>query len=93
MDWAQEFVEIFSKYAQNDLQLPKLHAWCYHIVLAIEEYGSINSMTTETYETLNKDYVKIPYCMSNKKDYMKQIINTVSFKYSKLSLNIANNHC
>ena len=50
-------------------------------------------MTTETYETLHKDYVKIPYRMSNKKDYMKQIINTVSFIYSKLLLNIANNHC
>ena len=91
MDWAKEFIEVFSKY--SSLQFPKLHAWCYHIVPAIEEYGSVNSITTETYETLHKDYVKIPYRMSNKKDYMKQIINTVSFKYSKLSLNIANNHC
>jgi len=47
-------------------------------------------MTTETYETLHKDYVKIPYRMSNKKDYMKQILNAVRFKYSKsaLALNI-----
>jgi hypothetical protein len=43
-------------------------------------------MTTEPYETLHKDYVKIPYRMSNKKDYMKQILNAVRFKYSKLAL-------
>jgi hypothetical protein len=79
LDWAKEFVEIFSKYNATGLQLPKLHAWCYHIVPAVEEYGSINSMTTETYETLHKDYVKIPYRMSNKKDYMKQILKTVSY--------------
>ena len=40
-------------------------------------------MTTETYETLHKSYVKNPYRMSNKKDYMKQILNTIHFKYSK----------
>ncbi|RIB13987.1 hypothetical protein C2G38_2196350 [Gigaspora rosea] len=82
-DWAKEFVEIFSKYNATGLQLLKLHAWCYHIVPAVEEYGSINSMTTETYETLHKNYVKIPYCMSNKKDYMKQILKTV--KHQKLT--------
>jgi hypothetical protein len=47
------------------------------MVPAIQEYGSINSMTTETYETLHKTYVKNPYRMSNKKDFMKQIIKTV----------------
>ena len=47
-------------------------------------------MTTETYETLYKDYVKIPYQISNKKDYIKQILNAVHFNYSKsaLALNI-----
>ena len=34
-------------------------------------------MTTETYESLHKNYVKEPYRMSNKKDYMKQILKTV----------------
>jgi len=43
-------------------------------------------MTTETYETLHKDYVKIPYRMSNKKDYMKQILNAVRIKNCKSSL-------
>jgi hypothetical protein len=77
MEWAREFVEIFSKYNPSGLQLPKLHAWCYHIVPIIQEYGSINSMTTETYESLHKNYVKEPYRMSNKKDYMKQILKMV----------------
>ena len=77
MDWAQEFIAIFSKYSRSGLQLPKLHSWCYYIIPAIKEYGSVNSMTTETYETLHKTYVKNPYRMSNKKEYMKQIINTV----------------
>ena len=77
MDWAKEFVEIFSEFSRSGLQLPKLHAWCYHMIPAIQEYGSINSITTETYETLHKNYVKRPYRMSNKKDYMKQILRTV----------------
>ena len=81
MDWAQAFIEIFSKYSKSGLQLLKLHAWCHHLIPAIKEFGSVNSMTTETYETLHKTYVKKPYQMSNKKEYMKQIIKMVSFKY------------
>ena len=30
-------------------------------------YGAINGYTTETYESLHKDFVKIPYWSSNKK--------------------------
>ena len=77
MDWAKEFIALFSKYSRSGLQLPKLHSWCYHIIPAIKEYRSVNSMSTETYETLHKTYVKNLYRMSNKKEYMKQIINTV----------------
>jgi hypothetical protein len=39
-------------------------------------------MTTETYETLHKNYVKKPYRMSNKKDYMSQIVKTVCFNFN-----------
>ncbi|RHZ78489.1 hypothetical protein Glove_162g43 [Diversispora epigaea] len=38
----------------------------YHIVDTIREYKAINGYTTETYESLHKTYVKIPYCLSNK---------------------------
>ena len=37
-----------------------------------------NSITIEIYETLHKDYVKIPYWMTNKIDFMKQIVKLVS---------------
>jgi hypothetical protein len=57
--------------------LPKLHNWVYHVVDLIEEFGAINCFTTETYEFLHKDYVKNPYRVSNKREAMGQIINTV----------------
>jgi hypothetical protein len=50
----------------------------YHIINSIEEFGAINGFTTETYEFLHKDYVKIPYRSSNKREAIGQIINTVS---------------
>src|SRR2546430_11279519 len=40
----------------------------YHIVDSIKSFGAINGFTTETYESLHKEYVKIPYRLSNKKD-------------------------
>src|SRR5437773_2081843 len=40
----------------------------YHIVNSIKSFGAINGFTTETYESLHKEYVKIPYRLSNKKD-------------------------
>ena len=51
----------------SGLKLPKLHSWIYHIIDSIRMYGAINGYTTETYETLHKDFVKIPYRTSNKK--------------------------
>ena len=78
IDWASEFIDIFQSFSPSNLQLPKLHAWCYHLVPAIKEYGAINALTTETYETLHKDYVKKPYQRTNKKEYMSQIVRTVS---------------
>jgi hypothetical protein len=79
-EWAKKFITIFQKYSRSGLQLPKLHSWCYHSVAAIREYGSINSMTTETYETLHKYFVKMPYKLSNKKDFMPQIVDQVSLE-------------
>ncbi|PKC56541.1 hypothetical protein RhiirA1_500642, partial [Rhizophagus irregularis] len=65
-------------YSRSGLKLPKLHNWVYHIINSIEEFGAINGFTTETYEFLHKDYVKIPYRSSNKREAIGQIINTVS---------------
>ena len=41
-------------------------------------YGAVNGYTTETYETLHKNFVKIPYRISNKKNVESQLLQTVS---------------
>ena len=65
--WAQKFVQAFKSTFPSELKLPKLHSWIYHIIDFIRMYGAINGYTTETYESLHKDFVKIPYRSSNKK--------------------------
>jgi hypothetical protein len=47
------------------------------VVPSIRLYGSMNGMSTETYETLHKSNVKNPYRMTNKKDYVQQMLKTV----------------
>ncbi len=54
--------------------------WRYHTINTIRRYGAINGLTTETYETLHKNWVKNPYRISNKKNVLDQIIKTVSYK-------------
>ena len=53
--------------------------WRYHTIHTIQRYGALNGLTTETYETLHKNWVKNPYRMSNKKDahVLDQMIKTV----------------
>jgi hypothetical protein len=48
------------------------------LVVAIRKYGALNGLSTETYETLHKYYVKNPYRSSNRKEVMQQIVNAVS---------------
>ena len=50
----------------------------YHIIDSIQMYGAVNGYTTETYESLHKDFVKIPYRISNKKNVESQILQIVS---------------
>ncbi|CAB4478565.1 unnamed protein product [Rhizophagus irregularis] len=76
--WAKGFKKLFSSYSVSQLQLPKFHSWVYHIISSITEYGAVNNFTTETYETLHKEYVKNPYQMSNKRDASSQMLRTVS---------------
>jgi hypothetical protein len=45
---------------------------------SIRSFGAINEYTTETYESLHKEYVKVPYRLSNKKDVESQIMRIVS---------------
>ncbi|RHZ76216.1 hypothetical protein Glove_200g7 [Diversispora epigaea] len=62
------------------LQFPKLHSWVFHICSSIREFGTINRYTTETYESLHKNYVKKPYKLTNKKEIEKQIIKIIRRK-------------
>ncbi|RHZ84571.1 hypothetical protein Glove_79g146 [Diversispora epigaea] len=76
-DWGNIFIKLFRDFSRSNLKFPKLHSWIYHIVDTIREYGAINGYTTETYESLHKIYVKIPYRLSNKKDVEKQIMENI----------------
>ncbi|RHZ65112.1 hypothetical protein Glove_319g92 [Diversispora epigaea] len=75
-EWADLFITLFWD-CSSDMKMSKLHSWIYHIVDAIRDFGAINRYTTETYESLHKTYVKIPYRLSNKKDVKMQIMKNI----------------
>jgi hypothetical protein len=72
------FIQAFKLISPSELKLPKLHSWIYHIINSIRLYGAVNGYTTKTYESLHKDFVKIPYKLSNKKNIETQLLQTVS---------------
>ncbi|RHZ79046.1 hypothetical protein Glove_152g118 [Diversispora epigaea] len=74
------FIELFEEYSLSKLQFFKLHSWVFHIYSSIREFGTINKYTTETYESLHKDYVKKPYKLTNKKEIEKQIMKIICHK-------------
>ncbi|RHZ77156.1 hypothetical protein Glove_184g117 [Diversispora epigaea] len=85
-DWGNIFIKLFRDISRSNLKFPKLHSWIYHIVDTIREHRAINGYTTETYESLHKTYVKIPYRLSNKKNVEKQIMeNTLLITEIRLS--------
>ncbi|RIA81628.1 hypothetical protein C1645_836680 [Glomus cerebriforme] len=43
----------------------------------MRSFSTINSYTTEIYKSFHKDYIKIPYWLSNKKDIKNQIIKII----------------
>ncbi|PKC00575.1 hypothetical protein RhiirA5_505108 [Rhizophagus irregularis] len=51
-----------------------------HAIPAIVKYGALNGLSTETYETLHKLYIKIPYRATNRKHMMQQLVNAVKRK-------------
>ncbi|RHZ82833.1 hypothetical protein Glove_103g124 [Diversispora epigaea] len=77
---ANLFIELFKEHSKSELQFPKLHSWVFHIYSSIREFGVINGYTTETYESLHKDYVKKPYKLTNKKEIEKQIMKIIRRK-------------
>ena len=70
-------MKLLSSYSPSQLQLPKFHNWICHITTSIMEFGAINNFTTETYESLHKEWVKNPYRMSNKHNATLQMLCTV----------------
>ncbi|RIB22378.1 hypothetical protein C2G38_2174152 [Gigaspora rosea] len=74
IDWAKKFIALFNTYSNSELKFPKLHSWVYHTTDLIKKYGSLNSFSTETYESLNKDFVKKPYYLTNKQNIEDQIL-------------------
>ena len=77
INWCSEFKRIFSSLSVTECSFPKLHSWRYHVISTIRKYGALNGLSTETYETLHKFYVKNPYRSSNRKDVMRQLVNAV----------------
>ena len=84
IDWCNNFKKIFSSLSTTECKFPKLHSWRYHVIPAIRNYGALNGLSTETYEMLHKKYVKNSYRSSNRKNVMKQLINTVRFLKNSL---------
>ena len=74
--------KIFQESSPLGLKLPKLHSWVYHIIDSIKFFGAINGYTTETYESLHKEYVKTPYQLSNRKNIETQMMKMASIKKS-----------
>ncbi len=72
------FIEIFQQILPLELKLLKLHSWIHHTIDSIQIFGAINGYITETYKSLHKKYIKISYCLSNKKNIKIQIMKTVS---------------
>jgi len=63
----------------------------YHIVDSIKSFGAINGFTTETYESLHKEYVKIPYQLINKNSMYLMLYNSnFYFIFSKQKQIISN---
>ncbi|RHZ58157.1 hypothetical protein Glove_375g76 [Diversispora epigaea] len=81
-EWAKLFIELFEEYSSSKLQFPKLHSWVFHICSSICEFGAINGYTTETYESLHKDYIrrKAIIIESSSKEIPK---TPIALKYSK----------
>ncbi|KAF0407955.1 zn-finger domain-containing protein [Gigaspora margarita] len=75
--WAKQFVNIFQEFSSSRLKFPKLQLWVYYTTDLIKKYGPLNRFSTETYESLHKDFVKSPYYLTNKKDIEIQILKMI----------------
>jgi hypothetical protein len=72
-----KFISLFKSYSASNLKYPKLHSWIYHTADLIKKYGCLNGFSTETYESLHRDFVKTPYYLTNKQNIEDQILKMV----------------
>ena len=68
----------------------KLPSWVYYIISSIQNYGALNEYTSETYESLHKNYVKQPYRLSNKNNIEEQLMQAVCIMILKIMNQINN---
>ncbi|CAG8556020.1 7044_t:CDS:2, partial [Scutellospora calospora] len=47
---------ILGLFTKNDCQFLKFHHWIHHTIETIEEYGNLNGLSAETYESLVESY-------------------------------------
>lgn len=66
INWAQQFIIIFQIYSSSELKFLKLHSWVYYTIDLIRKYGTLNGFSTETYESLHKNFIKASYYLTNK---------------------------
>ncbi|KAF0539692.1 hypothetical protein F8M41_006951 [Gigaspora margarita] len=86
IDWAKKFIALFNTYSNSELKFPKLYSWVYYTTDLIKIYGSLNSFSTETYESFHKDFVKKPYYLTNKQNIEDQILKMVQRQAVALKL-------
>ncbi|KAF0560707.1 zn-finger domain-containing protein [Gigaspora margarita] len=65
INWTQQFIKPFKTNSASKLKFSKLHSWIYYTTDLIKKYGCLNGFSTETYESLHKDFVKTPYYLNN----------------------------
>ncbi|RIB04900.1 hypothetical protein C2G38_2221163 [Gigaspora rosea] len=73
----QSLARITANEYRNLMKFSKLHSWFYHTTDLIKKYGCLNGFSTETYESLYKDFVKTPYYLSNKQNIEDQIMKVL----------------
>ncbi|GBC03319.1 hypothetical protein RclHR1_05070003 [Rhizophagus clarus] len=98
VEWGDLFIKLMSKFSPSNLNIPKLHSWCYHLIPLIRQFGAVNGFTSETYELLHKTNVKQPYHMTNKRHVNTQMQAIVQRQnifttLSKFQLWSYNNKC
>ncbi|KAF0528486.1 hypothetical protein F8M41_013112 [Gigaspora margarita] len=80
INWAQQFIKLFKTNSASKLKFPKLHSWIYYTTDLIKKYSCLNGFSTETYESLHKDFVKTLYYLSNKQNIEDQIMKMMCIR-------------